>query len=232
MKKSKSTKLGKTLIKGLKEVKEGKTNLLYDGKWHKDGKEFDTFDEYMDYNKKQEKEKMKKLTPEQKKKIKDKEKAQIAKRKAEDKKREEKWAKQRATRGFSDDMVWSIDYTLLTLIPDMLEHLIKNMHGWQPYLGYKIEKGKLIKLKKVKTKDKYMGKMVSRYPEITYKEHKEVLKYLAKGFKQLYSYLNMEDLDYKKNYTHKDYIERDKKIWKLHKEIFSLFENIFYNLWD
>lgn len=232
MKKAKNTKLGKSLIKGLKEAKESKTNLLYDGKWHKDGKEFNTFDEYIEYCHKQEKEKMKKLTPEQRKKIKDKEKAQIAKRKVQDKKNEEKWAKQRAKRNFSDSDCWSLDYFYLELFNKTIEHLIKNMHGWQPYLGYKIEKGKLIKLKKVKTKDKYTGKTVSRYPEITYKEYKEVLKYLAKGFRQLYSYLNMEDLDYKKNYTHKDYVERDKKIWNLHCEIFNLFRDCFYSLWD
>ena len=42
------SKLGKQLIKSLKEVKEGRTELLYDGKWHCDGLEFDTFEEYLD----------------------------------------------------------------------------------------------------------------------------------------------------------------------------------------
>lgn len=234
------SKLGKQLIKGLKEVKEGKTSLLYDGKWHSDGLEFDTFDEYSDYNRKKEKERLKKMSPEKRKALKEKEKKELAKRKAEDKKREEKWAKQRAKRGFSDDWCWSIDFTLLKLIPDMLEHMTKNMHGWQPYLGYKYDKKlkKVVKLKPVKTIDKYSGKTVKRVPEITFKEEQEVLKYLIKGFRQLYTYLDREDMDYKKleklnkKEYHKFYIERQKKIDELHKEIFGIFSEIFYHLWD
>ena len=234
------SKLGKQLIKGLKEVKEGRTELLYDGKWHCDGLEFNTFDEYSDYNRKKKTEKLKKMNPEKRKALKEKEKKEIAKRKAEDKKREEKWAKQRAKRGFSDDMVWAIDYTLLRLIPDMLEQLVKNMHGWQPQLGYKIEKGKLIKLKKVKMEHPYSKKMVMMYPEITFEDEQKVLKYLIKGFRQLYVYLDSEDMDYKKlkkldkKEYHKFYIERQKKINELHKEIFGLFSDpqVFYSLWD
>ena len=228
------SKLGKQLIKGLKEVKEGRTELLYDGKWHCDGLEFDTFDEYCDYNRKKEKEKLKKMSPEKRKALKEKEKKELAKMKAKDKKNEEKWAKQRAKRGYADCDCWSLDYFYLDLFSKTLDHLIENQHGWQPYLGYKIEKGKLVKLKKVKTKDEYTGKTSMIYPKITFKEHQEVLKYLSKGFKQLYSYLNMDDLDYKKNYDRKFYKERNEKIWKLHKEIFGLFSDpqVFYSLWD
>lgn len=234
------SKLGKQLIKGLKEVKEGRTELLYDGKGHCDGLVFDTFDEYSDYNRKKEKEKLKKMSPEKRKALKEKEKKELAKRKAEDKKREEKWAKQRAKRGFADCDCWSLDYFYLDLFSKTLDHFIKNMHGWQPYLGYKIEKGKLVKLKKVKTKNEYTGKTLMLYPKITFKEHQEVLKYLSKGFKQLYTYLCSDDIDYDKlnklpkKEWRKFYNDRQKKIDILHKEIFRLFSDpqIFYSLWD
>ena len=122
----------------------------------------------------------------------------------------------------------------------MLEQMMKNMHGWQPYLGYKYDKKlkKVVKLKKVKVKDKYTGKMQLQYPEITFKEEQEVLKYLVKGFRQLHKYLDKEDIDYKKfekldkKEFHKFYKEREKKIDELHKEIFSVFTDIFYSLWD
>ena len=226
------SKLGKQLIKGLKEVKEGRTELLYDGKWHCDGLEFDTFDEYSDYNRKKEKERLKKMSPEKRKALKEKEKKEIAKRKAEDKKREEKWSKQRAKRGYADCDLWSWDMWLLDIGSKMLTHLTEIKHGWQPYLGKKKKKGKLVKLKKVKTKDKYTGKTVLHYPEITAKDEKNVILYLASNMKKLYSYINMDDLDYKKNYTRQDYLNREKEINKIKKETFMLWEDILFDLWD
>ena len=215
----------------LKDMKGGKTELLYDGKWHKDDKTFDDLDNYLKYCKKLKEEKLKKMTPQKREALKEKEKREQLKQKLEEIKRKEKFAKQRSQKGYADCDVWSIDYWFLDIIPKLIDELIKNQNGFQPYLGYKIEKGKLVKLKKIKTKDKYSGKTLMLYPEITFKEHQEVLKYLSKGFKQLYAYLNMDDLDYKKNYNHKDYKERNKKIKDLHNETFNLFRDIFYSLW-
>lgn len=214
--KTNGTKLGKVLIKSIKEAKEGKSTVVYDGKWHVGEKEFDNPKDYIAYIRKQEKEKLNRMSPKKRKELKEKEKKKLARMKAQDKKREEKWAKQRAKRGFSDNWCWSIDYTLLKLIPDMVEQMGKNKNGWQPLLGYKMVNKKLVKTKE----------------QITYKQEQEVLAYLVKGFRKLYSYLNMDDLDYKKHYTARDYRERDKKISKLHEEIFTLFKDIFYKLWD
>ena len=65
--KTKGTKLGKKLEKSLKEAKEGKTNLLYDGKWHDGDMEFDDLEEMMENWRKKEKEKLKKMSPEKRK---------------------------------------------------------------------------------------------------------------------------------------------------------------------
>ena len=75
----------------------------------------------------------------------------------------------------------------------MLDHLIENMHGYNPYLGYKVVNKKIVKCKKGE--------------KITFKQEKEVLKYISNGFKQLYVYANMDDL-HDKNYTRKDYRDR------------------------
>ena len=101
----------------------------------------------------------------------------------------------------------------------MLNHLIENMHGYNPHLGYKVVNKKIVKCKKDE--------------EITFKQEKEVLKYISNGLKQLYVYANMDDLQ-DENYTRQDYRDRNKKFMVLHKEIFSLFtdSNVFYSLWD
>lgn len=44
---------------------------------------------------------------------------------------EERMAKQRAKRGFSDRDVWSIDYWFCNTISPMLKQLAKNAHGYQ-----------------------------------------------------------------------------------------------------
>ena len=229
--KTKGTKLEKKLEKSLKEAKEGKTNLLYDGKWHDGDMEFDDLEEMMENWRKKEKEKFKKMSPEERKTFKEKKKKKLDKMKAENKKNEEKWAKQRAKRGFSDADCWSMDYTLLKLIPDMLDHLAEYTIGWQPQLGYKIKNNKLVKLKKIKVKDKRTGRTYNKYPDITFEDQIKVLKYLSKGFRQLYAYLNMDDMDHKKDYTIAEYEARDKKIDALHEETFNLFKDIFYSLW-
>lgn len=41
-----------------------------------------------------------------------------------------KWKRQRVTRGFADVDTWNLDLHLLTLLPEMIDHLAKNSHGW------------------------------------------------------------------------------------------------------
>lgn len=43
---------------------------------------------------------------------------------------ERKMRKQRAKRKYSDDMCWSIDYTLLEILPKMIETMRKQKHGY------------------------------------------------------------------------------------------------------
>lgn len=43
---------------------------------------------------------------------------------------ERKMAKQRAKRKYSDDMCWGIDYTLLEILPPMIEQMRKAKHGY------------------------------------------------------------------------------------------------------
>lgn len=207
------SKMGKKLIKGLKDIKEGKTTLLCDSKyWYLDGVAYDSIEKWLKAVENKRKIERKKMTPEQKKK----EKERLAKEKLKDKKREEKWANQRKKKGYSDCDLWNVDLWFLDIFPKMLDELIEIRHGWQPRLGYKIENKKLVKTKE----------------DITPKQEKEVLKYLSNGFKMLNVYQNMEDLDYKQNYIRKFYKERAKKIEALHKQTFDLFRDIFYNLWD
>ena len=54
----------------------------------------------------------------------------IRKRKKEDRKREEKWKKQRADRGYSDCDVWNIDSWFISTLKPMLEQLGKNNMGY------------------------------------------------------------------------------------------------------
>ena len=45
-----------------------------------------------------------------------------------------KWKKQRAERGFSDYDVYEIDTWFLTIIPEMIDELIKRSEGYPSYL--------------------------------------------------------------------------------------------------
>ena len=72
--KMKGTKLGKALVKSIKEAKEGKATVVYDGKWHVGEKEFDNPKDYIAYIRKQEKEKLNRMSPKKRKELKEKEK--------------------------------------------------------------------------------------------------------------------------------------------------------------
>ncbi len=220
------SKIGKKLIKGVKEaIKDTKEKklpgrLVCDGKnWiAEDGTKFKTFDEMLDHDHKLAQAKFRKLPAEKRKAIKEKEKKQRLKWKEQDRKNEIKWAKQRAKRGYADCDLWNMDLWLLEIMPKMIDELARVKHGWNDNFGYIVKNNKL-----VKTKEK-----------ITAKQETEVLKYLSNGLKKLHAYANLDDLDPDKRYSEKYYIERQKKSEELHKEIFECLTSykVFHSLWD
>ena len=116
------------------------------------------------------------------------------------------------------------------VVPKMIEQLIKNKHGWQPQLGYKIEKGKLVKLKKVKMEHPHSKKMVMMYPDITFEDEQKVLKYLADKIKKIVELDSYDALP--KKFTAKDVIKNQKELMKTKDEALKLFSDIFFSLGD
>ena len=198
-----------------KAIKEPGQILFKDNYWYADNDhKFKTFEEMLEYKDKQRKEEIKKMSPEKRKALQEKDKKERAKIKADQKKLEEKWKDQRYKRGFADVDVWSIDHWFLTIMPLMLKELVKNKHGYQPKLGYKIENKKLVKTNK----------------EITEKDEKAVFLYLADKMVELKDLCSFEDMP--NNPTKAYYKEHDKKVKSIKKEVFSLFSDVFFDLWD
>lgn len=217
---TKSTKMGKELIKSLneavKDVKASKPAVVKNcskGKFISGEKSYNTVEEMLADWKKEERARWNKLTPAQKAKEKARNKVKIEREKIQEQKREEKYAKQRASKGYCDRDVWSIDWWMHDLMPKMLRELANNMHGWQPRLGYTYcSKTKSI----IKTKK-----------EITFKEHQKVILKLA----DMIDKMIIEDAT-DKNWNNRKLGYLGGYNEKLKDKAMKIFSDILFSLWD
>lgn len=165
-----------------------------------------------------------------------------------------KMAKQRAKRGFSDDMCWGMDYWFLETFPKMIINL-RDMKNGYPELDFEeVEKFPIAWIKstskeidEINKKDGYdifdINDGFSRWQliltRIAYcliqanEESTEIKnEYEEEYFNQIFG--NTTNKNHKK--LEKKYFDREEEIYKYRNEMkneaFDLLKKYFWNLWD